>query len=144
MPALSYSRQNIEKYDFENKILHGIKIHTIRRHRKKPFKVGDTLYHYKNWRTRDVKKICENICLYIADIEIRPLRVATKNNRHIYQFGFFDVYINGRKIDLILNNKLAKNDGFDSYENFKDFFIKAGLPFYGQIIGWKEGINYVL
>lgn len=147
MPALSYSKKNIEKYDFENKILEGIKIHTIRRYgpglTKRPFKVGDILYHYKNWRTPQVKKIFENKCLWVADIEMQGIRVCLdKPHRIVRTGGYFDIFINERKIKDSLKNILAVNDGFDSFADFQDFFIKAGLPFKGQIIGWKEGISY--
>lgn len=144
MPALSYSNKNIELYDFENKILNGIKIHTIRRYRKRKFKIGDILYHYKNWRTSRVKKIIENTCLYVADIEIQNERVNLASpHRTIHEFGFFDIFINDKEIkDYEGKNKLAINDGFDNLDDFKMCFINFGLPFYGQIIGWKEGINY--
>ena len=132
MPVLSYSRENIEKYDFENKILKGIKKHTIRRYRKRLFQVGDILYHYKNWRTPQVKKICENKCLYVADIEIYKLQVNQTPLKFV-RFKINKKIIWGTKL-----LDLAKNDGFSNYVDFVDFFIKVGLPFYGQIIGWGE------
>ena len=136
MPALSYSKQNIEKYDFENKILQGIKKHTIRKYRKRLFQVGDTLYHYKNWRTPQVTKICENICLYVANIKIYETALG------LSKIKIFLIKINDKKIYGKDYSRLAINDGFDSYKQFKSFFIKAGLPFHGQIIGWVEGIEY--
>ena len=133
MPALSYSKTNIEKYDFEKKILKGIKIHTIRRYgpglTKRPFKIGDTLFHYKNWRTPQVERICENKCLWVADICIILSRTMI-------------VGIDHKRLNLNDYTKIAINDGFDEYKDFYYFFCKAGLPFYGQIIGWSEDINY--
>lgn len=132
MPALSYSKFNIELFDFENKILDGRKIHTIRRYRKRLFKIGDTLCHYKNWRTSQVQKICENICLYVADIYM-----CEDPNNH-----YFRIYVNNKLLQELNRNILAKNDGFNFYKDFMSYFYKSGLPFHGQIIGWVEGINY--
>jgi len=132
MPALSYSKHNIEKNRFEYKILNGIKIHTIRKMRKKIIKVGDTLYHYKNWRTPQIKKICENICHYAKNIII----IITKT-----KFPYITIFIDGISINPLQIYLLAKNDGFNNLSDFIDFFDQ-GSPFSGQIIGWKEGINY--
>ena len=87
MPTLSYSKENIEKHDFVNKILQGIKIHTIRRYRKRPFKIDDILFHYENWRSPKVEMFHANKCLYIADIKI-----------FIDQMGVFNIHVNN--IDL--------------------------------------------
>jgi len=145
MPAISYSKQNIQQHDFKNKILDGRKKHTIRRYgpglTKRPFKIGDTLYHYENWRTPQVNKFHENTCLYVADIEIKNERCnLAESHRIIRNWGFFDVFINEKEISNIY--ELAINDGFPDIENFQIFFIKSGLPFRGQIIGWVKKINY--
>lgn len=130
MPAISYLKENIEKHDFANKILQGIKIHTIRKIRKNwIFKINDRLVHYAMQRNPKGFKIIENKCLYVADIEI-------------IDSIYLRVFINKKEIRQSEINKLAINDGFDNYEEFKDYFTNSGLPFHGQIIGWKEGINY--
>jgi hypothetical protein len=135
MPAISYSKDNIKNHDFKNKILQGIKIHTIRRYRKRPFKLGDTLYHFENFRTPKVNKFHINKCLYLADIEIK-IAICLKGT-------FYKIIINDKEIKKIQKlSELATNDGFDNFQEFRDFFIKSGLPFKGQIIGWKEGISY--
>lgn len=134
MPAISYSKENIEKYNFANKILEGIKIHTIRRYRKKwIFTVGDHLVQYARQRSPVGFKIIENKCLYVADIKIELL---APNIKELW------IEINGVFLNFHLSESLAKNDGFENYEDFQIYFIKSGLPFYGQIIGWKEGIDY--
>lgn len=139
MPAISYSKQNIELYHFDKKILQEIKIHTIRRYRKRPFKLDDILYQYAMQRNKNGYKITENICLYVADIKIILNDILFKN----YDIKEICVFINNKKImSQEKLNKLAKNDGFDYYSEFRDYFIKSGLPFRGQIIGWKEGISY--
>lgn len=130
MPAISYCKQNIECYHFDEKILQGIKIHTIRKYRKRPFKLGDRLIQYAMQRSPQGYKITENICLYVADI------IIFLNN------GIFDLTINDKFIRFIKMEQIAFNDGFNSFEDFKRYFIKSDLPFKGQIIGWKEGINY--
>ena len=134
MPALSYSKQNIQQYDFKNKILQRIKKHTIRRYRKRPFKLNDILYQYENWRTPQVNKFYEDNCLYVADIEIKRITEGSYDD--------ILIYINNLILRFDQRKLLAKNDGFDSYEDFKKYFIKSGLPFYGQIIGWTKDIDY--
>jgi len=109
MPALSYSKVNIEQHDFKNKIIQGIKKHTIRRYgpglTKRPFRIGDTLYHYENWRTPQVNKFHENKCLYVADIEIKIINGLFSR--------VFKVLINDKEIESMLKlSELAINDGF--------------------------------
>jgi len=135
MPTISYSKQNIKNHDFKNKILQGIKIHIIRRYRERPFKLGDILFHYENWRSSEVEMFYVNKCLYIADIEIK-IAICLKGT-------FYKITINDKEIKTIQKlSELATNDGFDNFQEFRDYFIKSSLPFKGQIIGWKEGINY--
>jgi hypothetical protein len=135
MPALSYSKKNIEVYNFKDKIILNLKKHTIRRYGpgliKRPFRVGDTLYHYENWRTPQVNKFHTNTCLWVAEIKID---YDEMNN--------FRTWINEN--DLSMRNEIAliRNDGFNQFRHFKNFFIQAGLPFHGQIIGWTDDVNY--
>jgi len=135
MPAISYSKQNIKNHDFKNKIIQGIKIHTIRRYRKRPIKLGDILFHYENWRSPKVEMFHANECLYLADIEIK-IGICFKGE-------FYKIIVNNKEIKTLQKlSELAINDGFDNFQEFRDFFIKSGLPFHGQILGWKKGINY--
>lgn len=133
MPAISYSKKNVEKYNFTNKILEGSKKHTIRKYRKNwTFKKGDRLVHYAMQRSPKGYKIIENTCLYVADIFIdisskRKLLKIIINKKRLYGY------------DLL---QLAKNDGFNCFSDFKNYFKKSGLPFRGQIVGWVEGISY--
>jgi hypothetical protein len=141
MPALSYSKKNIEVYNFKDKIILNSKKHTIRRYGpgliKRPFRVGDTLMHYKNWRKKNPPpfKFHENKCLWVTDIEMKIEEGI---------FGYvFNVYINKKKIESLLTlSEIAINDGFNLLDDFADFFIQAGLPFHGQIIGWTDDVNY--
>jgi len=135
MPALSYSKENIEKHDFKRKIIQGIKKHTIRRYgpglTKRPFRIGDTLYHYERWRTPQRNNFHTNKCLYVAEFWM----ISTIDNKG-------QILVNKKIIHGWDWYGIAINDGFDNFQQFKDFFIKAGLPFHGQIIGWTEDINY--
>jgi len=130
MPSISYSKENIKTHGFKNKIIQGMKIHTIRRYRKRPFQIGDILFHYENWRSPKVEMFYENKCLYLADFIFEFIgdkgRIKV-NDKIIFGWDWYGIAI---------------NDGFDDFQQFKDYFIKSGLPFHGQIIGWKEGINY--
>jgi hypothetical protein len=132
MPALNYKEQ------FAPKILDGSKIHTIRRMRKRPFKVGDRLYHFTGQRTKSCQRLRENICSYAYDIKIEytilgqfiGVMISLFNNdmQYILHTGFM--------------KKIAINDGFKSYKEFERFFIDSGLPLHGQLIGWTKYPGY--
>lgn len=124
MPSLNFMKQFASKIPLE-------KIHTIRRQRKRPFKIGDTLYMFTGQRTKYCKRLGEFPCLYVADFSFETF--PNKKGR---------IKIDNKIISGWYLYGLAINDGFDNFQDFKDFFIKSGLPFKGQIIGWREDINY--
>ena len=126
MPALNYGKQ------FAPKILEGKKIHTIRRMRKRPVRPGDNLFHFTGQRTKECIRLLENKCIYAKDISI----VYFPNR----MLEAVEIKIGEREIKDI--QKLAKNDGFDCFQDFINFFIASGLPFYGQLVGWTEYPGY--
>ena len=131
MPALSFMKQ------FVNKILSGEKIHTIRRQRKYPIKLNDRLVLYTGMRIKNkCTYIAEKTALYVANFEFDLIKVNQTNLKR------GRIKINNKIMKGWSLLQLAKNDGFDNFQDFKNFFIKSGLPFIGQIIGWSEDINY--
>jgi hypothetical protein len=111
-----------------------IKRQTIRRFRKNPIKVGDTLYHFYALRTKYCRKLGESICKVSCLIHI---------------------YFNKREIilpDAVLHtdaqlDTFARADGFKDFDDMKAFWIaehgvKKGKrkvilrPFKGTLIKW--------
>ena len=120
MPLLGYKKQ------FAHLVESGEKRQTIRAMRKRPFKVGDRLYHYFGLRTKQCRKLLESDCIAADDIII-------------YEKG--DVYINGRCLYESAKESFAHADGFRSpghlWEQMLVFFKSVhGLPFKGQLIKW--------
>jgi hypothetical protein len=119
MPLLGFKRR------FAPKVKSGEKRQTIRSMRKRPIKVGDKLFHYVGLRTKKCKKLLESACKKVEYIIMR------KHHDFIFvRIGRSDEYL-----DMDGLHKLAVADGFNNFEEFKDFF-KNRLPFEGQIIYW--------
>lgn len=117
MPAYNF------KKEFAPLVESGQKRQTIRQRRKRPTKVGDTLYLYTGMRTRDCRKLRETICINVKRIKI------TNNGVNL---GNQYLYISHKEED-----ELAKADGFESYSAFKYFFeTHYSLPFIGVLIQW--------
>ena len=119
MPLIGY------KIQFAPLVKFGKKRQTIRAMRKRPFKVGDRLYHYTGLRTKNCRKLLESDCK-----EVQQIIIDKKG----------DVYIDGRCLYESAKESFAYTDGFRGYEKWRqmlNFFEKNhGLPFEGQIIKW--------
>lgn len=107
------------------------KYQTIRKNRKRPFRVGDKLYLYTGLRTKYCQKIDEVICLHVFKITIKKTG---------------EVYVADKRLDEWEKDILAFCDGFRSdlegYEEcfevmFRWFEKMHTLPFEGQIIIWE-------
>lgn len=118
MPSLSYKEQ------FIMPVKSGRKKHTIRAKRKKPIKVGDTLYMFYGMRTKYCTRIGQAVCTKVEQITI-------------YQNGL--CYVNGKRLTLRDRDDLAYRDGFENYFEMLGFWIDNNtLPFKGDIIHWQE------
>ncbi len=102
MPAYNFVKE------FAPMILSGRKPHTIRKRRKRPTKVGDTLYLYTGMRTKACEKIAETPCVDVEPVEIYPF------DQRIFVMW---TEVKGEALE-----KLAYADGFDSVEAFFAFF----------------------
>lgn len=119
MPAYNFQTQ------FAPKIIDRTKWHTIRPVRKHPTKVGDILYLNTGMRTKNYKRISEEVCLAIDPVQIDPVE------RMIILDG----------ISLIGPEKKAfiQHDGFDVVEEFYGFFTRYPadvLQNHLQVIYW--------
>lgn len=118
MPAYSFKEQFIEL------IKSGVKAQTIRGKRKHQAKKGDTLYLYYGMRTKWCTKIGEAVCRRADDITISERG---------------SVFVNGEKLDANGTHSLAKNDGFEDFNEMYLFWVKNNsLPFHGDIIYWEN------
>ena len=131
MPALNFNDQFVEAVES------GKKPNTIRAMRKRPFKVGDRLYHYNRMRRPECRKLGESDAEIVQGIEI--LRTA---------LGVCFVYISEtpncdeetEQLSYFETAKLAERDGFRNIEEFYEWFIPKGEKDYfsGQLIAWPN------
>ena len=69
---ITYNKENCEKRNFPEKILKGIKKHTIREDKKQRWKIGRTMQHYAMNPRNGGKQFAESICTNVNKIEILP------------------------------------------------------------------------
>lgn len=113
---------------FKDKILSGAKRQTIRKERKNPIKVGETLYLWWEMRTSQRQYMGKSTCKdkYPVKIFNDKIEIREKNI----------LIVLDQKNDL---NYFAIADGFDSWNDLIEFFEKThGLPFEGVLIKWGE------
>lgn len=118
MPALNFKKR------FADMVENGHKRQTIRAKRKdgKDPKPGDTLYLYTGMRTKACRRLKQVECEFINTIRIENDNRAT---------------LDGSRIGMGTCLILARQDGFDSLEEFFTFFeTEHGLPFEGLLIRW--------
>lgn len=121
MPVLSYQPWKAAKVES------GECRPTIRRIRKRPIEVGDTLYHWEKQRTPQRRKLGESVCIRVTPIDIG---------------GDGLVFLEGRFLSPKEVQELAIADGFNTVENFLNFFVSGyGTSFDGVVIGWEELIK---
>lgn len=118
------------KKQFEQKIIEGNKIHTIRKDPHDRWKPGRKIHFTTGVRTKNYHQFMEGVCISTTFIGIKwdngiPTIVIEDD------IGLF--YPNE---DII--ERLAKNDGFESVEDFFKWFNK---DFNGKIIHWTD-FNY--
>lgn len=102
MPALSFMARMAPLVES------GAKPHTIRDKRKRPIKEGDLLYLYTGMRTNHCRKLGEGLCVRVVPILISAQSRTVKLGEE---------WLDGPAIAL-----LAKRDGFESVEEFFDYF----------------------
>lgn len=122
MPALSYSKP------FAPKVWRNDKRQTIRAMRKRPIKVGDTLYHYYGMRRPGCVRLGISKAEEVLPIEIHaPLLTVPRR-----------VIVDGNRVGPRTLHELACDDGFDSVDAFFDWFKPGNRShaFRGQLIMW--------
>ena len=121
MPALNYQGR------FAPRVESGEKRQTIRPRRKREIKPGDTLYHYTGMRTKRCRKLGTAVCL-----RCQPITINEHSMSIVVDDGTLGIWPEGGPLEW-----LAHKDGFDSWEEMRDWFKKRyGLPFEGVLITW--------
>lgn len=129
MPAINYRRE------FADKVESGSKIHTIRPYRAdgRNAKPGQTIYHYTGMRTRSCRKIGENLCTRVRDIQLWIPNFS----------GLPVIDLDGLRLRATHFAQFAINDGFESIEALCEFFRETyppdrHFPFSGLLIQWAD------
>ena len=108
------------------------KIHTIRKDNKNRWKPGMMIDFFINARQKDMFRFAP--------------RVPLKSKQRIFMTYLphlgngFQVSINGRELDKSEIKVLAVNDGFETVEDFEDYFISEmeNYEYSGKIIHWTD------
>lgn len=152
---------------FEEKILSGEKIHSIRRDEKNRWRIKNKIHFVTNHRTKKQKCFKEGLVVRVSDISINILlktvtiygmEQKAADILRIFTIGASEIYTSKRltlrddEIELF-----AKNDGFDKSEEFFKFFEEQskafrlfknieGAPkeavFFGKLIQWTNFSYY--
>ena len=126
---LSFNKENIEKRNFKEKILNGTKIHTIREDKHNRWKPGMSIQFYAMNPRNGGKKFAEGVVTKIEFVEMSTyIEVVDRFLPDNGQFIHTNICL-----DFELND-FAKNDGFESWEEMKEFFPEC---FEGKIIYWR-------
>jgi hypothetical protein len=113
---------------FAEKVERGLKLRSIRKLRKRPIKVGDTLHLYSGLRTKSCRKLGIGKCTKVANITIT----------------LTDIIEDGKVLPDRTADFFARLDGFKNSNELCVFFNTLyGVPFTGNLIEW-ELINHGL
>ena len=106
------------KKEMERALVNGVKIHTIR---QKPIAVGTMMNHIVYPYHKERRCVLSNFCISTQAIVIEPsLKI---------------IEVDGKGLSDFDTERVAKNDGFNSIEDFWSFFKE---PYQGMIIHWTN------
>lgn len=137
MGALSFKKQFIKPLQLGLKNKKGGKRQSIRNFRKRPLKVGETVYLYFGMRTKHCKKIGESVIKYVQRICIKKDHIKIYVYCEKCEWWKLDKWITGNDL-----NTFAKADGFKDFEDMKSFWIKEHgkkgnpFPYNGNLYKW--------
>ena len=108
------------------------KIHTIREDKKNRWKVGTKIHFFINCRQKNMFRFAP--VLPVVDIQ----RVFMTYLPHLG--NGFELSIDGKQLMPYEIEQLAVNDGFDSVEEFENYFISVMKDdeFSGKLIHWTD------
>ncbi len=135
MPALNFTLQS--KID---KVSSGECSQTIRPKGKRIYRINDPLYLFKNQRTKHCRRLGESVCLKVIPVNFRLTDLFFDGSTICFSAIHPNTNYNW---PLEWQDRLAKDDGFDSWNELSEFFIKTykmkiddNKPF--EIIKWRD------
>lgn len=121
------------KKEFAGAVEIGAKTQTIRRVRKTPIKVGDTLQLYTGQRTKECRKIGVGVVREVSTVRLSADGVEDYVTP-IWQL----MMLPPEETRHLTEEEFAKADGFKDWPEMRDWFEgQYGLPFEGVLIRWK-------
>lgn len=107
------------KKEMERALASGVKLHTIR---QKPIAVGTMMNHIVYpYHKKERRCVLSNFCTATQIISIDP--------------DARTIFIDGKEQSKSDMERLAKNDGFETTDDFWTFFNR---PYQGMIIHWTD------
>jgi len=106
------------KKELERALASGVKLHTIR---QKPIAVGTMMNHIVYPYHKERRCVLSNFCISTQMITIEPSLRTIK--------------VDGMELSKVNMERLSKNDGFETMEDFWIFFNE---PYQGMIIHWTD------
>ena len=120
------------KSRFKGQIMNGQKIHSIREDVHGRWKPGMKIHFATGARTKFYNQFWYGHCKSVQDIRLIGYGVVVRD---------FMVLIDNRELSWDEIDILAKNDGFESYIEFADWFIpKEYTNYAGKLIHWTNKI----
>ena len=126
------------KEQFVEPILNGSKIHTIRKDATNRWKEGRLMDLATGVRTKKYNKFTEQFCISVQKFQI----IWDAPFGEEYKGRLFKVFIDDRcmNYNFYLNDEpmlqvIARKDGFDTLEDFLDWFSE---DFTGKLIHWTD------
>lgn len=120
------------------------KLHTIRHDENERWRPGMDIHFVINSRTKDRFQFAPVVrCISVQTIEILDSTHLPRVNGIVLEFPLkdeifylaYDVKIDGRFLDEHEIRELARNDGFETVEDFFKYFNKG---FKGRLIHWTN------
>lgn len=130
---LNYSRTD----EFVNSVVYvKAKLHTIRADEKERWKPGRDIHFVINNRSKNQYQFAPVIkCVSVQTIEIKEMDMTVYDCIKLKDGRVFTVRVDGKYLPMYRITELAKNDGFDSVE---DFFAWFNTDFHGKLIHWTN------
>jgi len=119
--------------DFKRKILEGIKKHTIRADAYDRWDEGRKIQHAHGVRTKQYDHFKDDECTGTQRIYIGKTNTKNLNSFWRYNGYKYSVIVDKKRLTLAGMVELAYRDGFDSLDDFLQWFQNG---FKGKIIHW--------
>jgi hypothetical protein len=130
MPSLNFQEQFVPFVEDESKL------HSIRAKRKRPWKVGDTLYLYTGLRHKGARLIRKATCVKVEEIRMKWSEPISNPNA-VVPGRRLRIWIDGEELSDDEREALAQRDGFLSLVAFVVYWHPR-IPFVGDIIHWAR------